>query len=243
MASMYDIDLDRIDDAVADIRAGKFVIVLDHPHREGEGDLMAAAARVTPEMINFLLNHARGAFVAVLTEADWAERMQLPLQVSPDRNTESQGTRFHLTCDAAAGTSGCSTADRALAVNILGGVVPAARAGNVAASDPRPAHPRDLVRPGHVVPISAHPEGLKARQGHTEAGVELARLAGFQPASMVDMEILAADGSMARPRYILELAHRFDIKVISIPQLVEHIAVSVGQSEVALPEPVVPHAG
>jgi len=174
------VEFDTIESALDDLRAGKFAVVLDHPGREGQGDLIASAAAVTPEMINFMLSQARGAFIGVCMHDEQADRMQLPLLVPPVHNTEAQKTNFRLTCDTAFGTSGCSVAERAQTVNILGGVVRHPASDDSVDAVERASNPMDLVRPGHVSPISAHPMGLAARAGHTEASCELMRLERIQ---------------------------------------------------------------
>ncbi|MCP5372960.1 MAG: 3,4-dihydroxy-2-butanone-4-phosphate synthase [Hyphomicrobiales bacterium] len=222
---LYGVTFDTIESALDDLRAGKFVVVLDHPGREGQGDLVASAAAVTPEMVNFMLSQARGSFIAVCMKEDQADRMQLPLLVPPVHNAESQKTCFRLTCDTAFGTTGCSAAERAQTVNILGGVIRHHSSDPNVRAVERASNPMDLVRPGHVVPITAHPKGLAARNGHTEASCELMRLAGIRPAVAVDMQILSADGRVADAFELREFANRFDLKLISVPQLCEWLDV------------------
>lgn len=215
----YQIQLDSIEQAIEDLKNGKFVILLDHPGREGEGDLIAAAALVTPEMVNFQVTHARGAFVAVLMPEEQADRLDLPLQTPDELNQESQKTRFRLSCDTRHGSSGCSTTDRAQTVNILGGVLSKYQADSAIWGTERESKASDLVRPGHTIPITADPKGLQAREGHTEAAVELMRVANITPPVAIDMEILAPDGDMANSDYIRVFADKEGIRVISIPQL------------------------
>ena len=217
-AARYEVRLDSVEAVVDDLRAGKFVVLLDHPGREGEGDLIAAAARTTPAMINFQITHARGAFVAVLMPEAEAERLDLPLLVPEQLNAESQKTGFRLTCDSVYSSSGCSAADRAQTVGILGGALRRYDASGEIREE-RSSTREDLVRPGHVIPISGHRGGLAARQGHTEAGIELLRLAGFDPPVAVDMEMLHPDGSMASAGTIRSFADRMGLKLISVPQL------------------------
>ncbi|WP_083704914.1 3,4-dihydroxy-2-butanone-4-phosphate synthase [Motiliproteus sp. MSK22-1] len=223
--STYQIPLDSIESALEDLKNGKFVILLDHPGREGEGDLIAAASMVTPEMINFQITHARGAFVAILMPEEQADYLKLPLQTPDSINQESQKTSFRLSCDTVHGSSGCSATDRAQTVNILGGVLRQYNSERTEWIEVRSSDAEDLVRPGHAIPISANPKGLQARQGHTEAAVELLRLAEMEPPVAVDMEILAPDGDMANSEYIRAFADKKGLKVISIPQLLDFIEV------------------
>lgn len=190
-----------------DIRVGKLVIVLDDDDREGEGDLIGAACHVSAETINFMISHGRGAFIAVFTPHGWCEQLQIPAMAG-DNDSFNQ-TQFRVAVDARSGGSGSSASDRALTVRLLGS------ADAVAA---------DFVRPGHVVPIAAHPQGLAARRGHTEAGVALMALAGIQPAVAVDLEILDEDGEMARGEAVWQFARRFGLKVISVADIANHVA-------------------
>ena len=171
-----------IERAIADIRAGKLVIVADDEDRENEGDLVGAAEQVTPEMINFMATHGRGLICLTLTP----ERCQaLGLSQMAEHNTESRETAFTVSIDAAPRfgvTTGISAADRAATMRV--------------AIDPA-AVPGDLRRPGHVFPLRARPGGVLQRVGQTEASIDLARLAGFYPAGVI-CEILNADGTMAR---------------------------------------------
>jgi len=134
-------------------------------------------------------------------------------------NQESQKTSFRLSCDTVHGASGCSATDRAQTVNILGGILNKYQEGSSIWSADRKSEASDLVRPGHTIPITADPNGLQSRQGHTEAGVELMRIADINPPVAIDMEILAPDGDMANANYIRTFADKEGIKVISIPQL------------------------
>jgi 3,4-dihydroxy 2-butanone 4-phosphate synthase / GTP cyclohydrolase II len=196
----------QVTQAIADIRAGKLVIVADDEDRENEGDLIGAAEKVTPEMINFMATHGRGLICLTLTP----ERCQaLGLSQMTDANTESRETAFTVSVDAAARfgvTTGISAADRAATIRV--------------AIDPSAA-PADLRRPGHVFPLRARPGGVLQRVGQTEASVDLARLAGLYPAGVI-CEILNADGSMARRPDLEAIATRHGLTFITVAQLVAY---------------------
>ncbi|MEM1442443.1 MAG: bifunctional 3,4-dihydroxy-2-butanone-4-phosphate synthase/GTP cyclohydrolase II [Verrucomicrobiota bacterium] len=193
-----------IEDVIGDIRDGKLVIVVDDKDRENEGDLICAAEKTTPEMVNFMATFGRGLICApIMPEA--AERLGLPLMVR--RNTESQGTNFTVAVDAAEGvTTGISAADRARTIEILANPL---------------SEPQDLVRPGHILPLQAVPGGVLRRAGHTEAAVDLARLAGLQEAGVI-CEILNEDGTMARLPELMEFAKKHDLKIGTIESLIEY---------------------
>jgi len=157
-------------------------------------------------MINFMVTHARGAFIATFMPNGWSA--QLGIGPMGMENDSFNGTQFKVAVDARAGGSGSSARDRALTVNLLGR---------------RSTRPADFVRPGHVVPIEAHPEGLAARRGHTEAGVALMALAGFDPPVAVDLEILDDQGEMAKEPVLFALARRFDLRIITVQSLVEYV--------------------
>jgi len=193
-----------VEDLIADIRLGRLVIIVDDEDRENEGDLVCAAAKITPEAINFMATHGRGLICAPITQ-EAAERLGLPLMVR--RNTESHGTNFTVAVDAADGvTTGISAADRARTVQILANPL---------------AEPRDLVRPGHILPLQAKQGGVLRRAGHTEAAVDLARLAGLEPAGVI-CEILNEDGTMARLPQLLEFAEKHDLKIGTIEALIDY---------------------
>lgn len=193
-----------VEDLIADIRLGRLVIIVDDEDRENEGDLVCAAAKITPEAINFMATHGRGLICAPITQ-EAAERLGLPLMVR--RNTESHGTNFTVAVDAADGVStGISAADRARTVQILANPL---------------AEPRDLVRPGHILPLQAKQGGVLRRAGHTEAAVDLARLAGLEPAGVI-CEILNEDGTMARLPQLLEFAEKHDLKIGTIEALIDY---------------------
>lgn len=193
-----------VEDLIADIRLGRLVIIVDDEDRENEGDLVCAAGKITPEAINFMATHGRGLICAPITQ-EAAERLGLPLMVR--RNTESHGTNFTVAVDAADGVStGISAADRARTVQILANPL---------------AEPRDLVRPGHILPLQAKQGGVLRRAGHTEAAVDLARLAGLEPAGVI-CEILNEDGTMARLPQLLEFAEKHDLKIGTIESLIDY---------------------
>ena len=193
-----------IEEVLADIRDGKMVIITDDPGRENEGDLIMAAERVTPEAINFMVIHARGLVCAPITHE---RAQQLGLQRMVLENRESQKTAFTVSVDAAHGvTTGISAADRAAAIRVL--------------VDPS-ATPQDLVQPGHIFPLQAKPGGVLQRSGHTEATVDLARLAGFQSAG-VCCEIMNDDGSMARLPDLMEFAAKHNLKIATVEDLIAY---------------------
>ncbi|MDE6106771.1 MAG: bifunctional 3,4-dihydroxy-2-butanone-4-phosphate synthase/GTP cyclohydrolase II [Bacteroidales bacterium] len=196
--------LAKIEDAIADFKAGKFLIVVDDEDRENEGDLVIAAELATPEKINFMLLHARGVLCAPITLSRCRE-LELPHQV--ENNTSVLGTPFTVTVDKLAGcTTGVSAADRAATIRAL--------------ADPN-AKPADFGRPGHINPLYAQDLGVLRRAGHTEACVDLARLAGLYPAAAL-MEIMNEDGTMARMPELQKLAAEYGIKIISIADLIAY---------------------
>ena len=198
--------LSTIEDALADLRAGQMIVVVDDEDRENEGDLVLAAERVTPETINFMATHARGLVCVALTTARLDE-LQLPMMVGALENTARHGTAFAVSVDAVRGTTtGISAFDRAVTIRAL--VDPATRS-------------TDLARPGHIFPLRAHPQGVLGRAGHTEAAVDLARLAGLFPAGVI-CEILAGDGTMARRPQIEIFAARHDLRIVSIADLIAY---------------------
>ena len=199
-----DLQLSPIEDVIADIREGKIVIVVDDEDRENEGDLIAAAELITPESVNFMLRHARG-MLCVSVGDEVADRLKLPPMVA--NNREAYQTDFRITVDAAEGIStGISAADRAATIRLLG------------ASD---STSDQLVRPGHISPLRAKPGGVLRRAGHTEAAVDLARLAGLQPSGAL-IEVLNDDGSMARLPELLQFAQEHDLKICTIASLIDY---------------------
>jgi 3,4-dihydroxy 2-butanone 4-phosphate synthase/GTP cyclohydrolase II len=197
--------LDTIASAIEDIRAGKVVIVVDDEDRENEGDFICAAECVTPEIINFMATHGRGLICAPLDEKRADE---LKLQMMVRDNTALHETAFTVSIDLMGHgcTTGISAHDRATGIRAL--VDPAIKA-------------EDYARPGHIFPLKAKTGGVLRRSGHTEAAIDLARLAGFYPAGVL-VEILNADGSMARLPQLTEIARRHDLKVISIQDLIAY---------------------
>jgi 3,4-dihydroxy 2-butanone 4-phosphate synthase/GTP cyclohydrolase II len=196
--------LDEVDRAIKDIAAGRPVIVVDDDKRENEGDLVFAASLATPELLAFTIKHARGLICVPMLGAD-LDRLQLP-QMTAD-NTEHHGTAFTISVDAREGTTtGISAADRAKTISVL--------------ADPA-SGPADLVRPGHIFPLRYAEGGVLRRPGHTEAAVDLARLAGLRPAGVV-CEIVNEDGTMARLPRLREFADEHGLALISIEQLIEY---------------------
>ncbi len=196
--------LNSIEEILADLRQGKMVILMDDEDRENEGDLVMAAECVRPEDINFMARYGRGLICLTLTK-ERCQQLRLPLMVS-DTNAK-HSTNFTVSIEAAEGvTTGISAADRAVTVR-------AAVAPN--------AKPEDLVQPGHIFPLMAQPGGVLTRAGHTEAGCDLARLAGFQPASVI-VEILNDDGTMARRPDLEVFAQQHAIKIGTIADLIEY---------------------
>lgn len=197
--------LNTIEEAIADIKAGKVVIVVDDEDRENEGDFICAAECVTPEIINFMITHGRGMICAPIEEQR-ADDLGLSLMVSS--NTALHETAFTVTVDLIGRgcTTGISTYDRAMTIKAL--------------ADPNTT-PTELARPGHISPLRAKTGGVLRRTGHTEAAIDLARMAGFYPAGVL-VEILNEDGTMARLPNLIEIAKKFDMKVITIKDLVAY---------------------
>ena len=200
-----EIQLNTIEEAIADIRAGKVIIVVDDENRENEGDFLGAAELATPEMLNFMASHGRGLICAPLTESRCKE---LGLHVMVSNNTDPMETAFTISVDLRGNgvTTGISASDRAKTVYAL-----------TEAS----TKPHDLARPGHIFPLIAKEGGVLRRTGHTEAAIDFARLAGLQPAGVI-VEIMNEDGSMARLPQLVEVAKRFDLKIVSIEDLVAY---------------------
>ena len=197
--------LDRIEDAIEDVRNGKLIIVVDDEDRENEGDFITAARNVTPEVINFMSTHGRGLICAPLIEDRCDELNLRPMVVD---NTSLHETAFTVSIDLLGNgcTTGISAHDRAKTIKAL--VDPATR-------------PEDLGRPGHIFPLRAKKGGVLRRAGHTEATTDIARLAGFESAGVL-VEIMNEDGSMARVPELKEIAKKFDLKMISIKDLIEY---------------------
>jgi 3,4-dihydroxy 2-butanone 4-phosphate synthase/GTP cyclohydrolase II len=200
-----DFKLNSIEEAIAEIKAGKVIIVVDDEDRENEGDFIAAAEMVTPEMINFMATHGRGLICTPLSEKR-CEELELNLMVT--NNTVLHETQFTVSIDLIGNgcTTGISVHDRAKTIKAL------------VSPDTKPS---DLGRPGHIFPLRAKKGGVLRRTGHTEASIDLARLAGFQSAGIL-VEILNEDGSMARLPQLIDVAKKFDLKIISIEQLIQY---------------------
>jgi len=204
--------INTIEEALDDFRAGKFVIVVDDEDRENEGDFIIAAEKITPEKVNFMLQHGRGVLCCPITETRCA---QLDLMHQVANNTSMLGTPFTVTVDKLEGcTTGVSAADRAATI--------------LALADPK-SKPETFGRPGHINPLYAKAGGVLQRAGHTEAGVDLARLAGLQPAAAL-IEIMNADGTMARMPQLQEVAREFGLKIITIKDLIAYRLNERGQS-------------
>jgi 3,4-dihydroxy 2-butanone 4-phosphate synthase/GTP cyclohydrolase II len=197
--------LNTIADAIEDIRNGKVIIVVDDENRENEGDFLAAAEKTTPEMINFMATHGRGLICAPLTERRCKE---LELGMMVQNNTDPMETGFTVSVDLRGKgvTTGISAADRALTIQAL---------------IQKDTKPFDLARPGHIFPLRAKEGGVLRRTGHTEAAIDFARLAGLEPAGVI-VEIMNENGTMARLPELLKVAAKFDIKIVSIEDLVAY---------------------
>ena len=201
---MADIKLNTIEEALRDFAEGKMVIVVDDEDRENEGDIIVAAEKITPEQVNFMLKNARGVLCAPITISRCRE-LDLPHQV--DANTSMLGTPFTVTVDKLEGcTTGVSAADRCATIRAL--------------ADPA-STPDTFGRPGHINPLYAQDQGVLRRSGHTEAAVDLARLAGLQPAAAL-MEIMTDDGDMARLPELRRMADRWGMKLVSIRDLIAY---------------------
>lgn len=197
--------LDPIEDAIEEIRKGNFIIVVDDEDRENEGDLIIAAECVTPEKINFLETHARGLICAPVTK-ERAEELDLPMMVT--NNTSVHATPFTVSIDLL--THGCTT-----------GISAYDRAQTILALTRRETAPEDFGRPGHIFPLRAQSKGVLRRAGHTEATIDFARLAGLYPAGAL-AEIKNEDGSMARLPQLMEMAKKFNLKIVSVAALIKY---------------------
>ena len=197
--------LNTIEEAIEDIRQGKVIIVVDDEDRENEGDFLAAAEKVTPEMINFMATHGRGLICAPLTESRCKE---LELRPMVSNNTDHMETAFTVSVDLKGNgvTTGISASDRAKTILSL---------------IDNTTKPYDLARPGHIFPLVAKQGGVLRRTGHTEAAIDFARLAGFKPAGVI-VEIMNEDGTMARLPQLVEVAKKFNLKLVSIEDLVAY---------------------
>ncbi len=198
--------LNTIEELIEDIRQGKMVILMDDEDRENEGDLVMAAPMVRAEDINFMATNARGLICLTLHE-DRCKQLDLAMMVNADSNNSSHSTPFTLSIEAAEGvTTGISAADRARTIQAA-----------VASS----ARPSDIVQPGHIFPLKAQPGGVLSRAGHTEAGCDLAKMAGFEPAAVI-VEIMNEDGTMARRDDLELFAEKHNIKIGTIADLIHH---------------------
>ena len=197
--------LNTIEEAISDIQAGKIIIVVDDEDRENEGDFLTAARNATPEVINFMARHGRGLICAPLTE-ERCEELKLDLMVGT--NTATHETNFTVSVDLIG--NGCTT-----------GISASDRSKTMLALINPETKPEDLGRPGHIFPLKAKRGGVLRRSGHTEAAVDLARLAGFEPAGVI-VEIMKEDGDMARLPDLFEIAQQFDLKIVSIEDLISY---------------------
>ncbi len=199
------IELNTISEAIEDIKNGKVIIVVDDENRENEGDFVAASSKITPETINFMATHGRGLICAPLTESRCKE---LELHMMVNNNTDPMETAFTVSVDLRGNgvTTGISASDRAKTIQAL--------------IDPN-IKPFELARPGHIFPLVAREGGVLRRTGHTEAAIDFAKLAGLEPAGVI-VEIMNEDGTMARLPQLMEVAKKFDLKIVSIEDLVAY---------------------
>jgi len=195
--------MDRIEDAIADIRAGKMVVVVDDEDRENEGDLVMAAEKADKETINFMIKEARG-LVCTPVEEEILDRLDLPMMV--EKNTETHATAFTVSVDHVDVTTGISAQERAYTIQKL---------------VEEDSKPKDFMRPGHIFPLGAKKGGVLRRAGHTEAAVDLAKLAGLKSAGVI-CEIIKEDGEMARMPELEKFAKKYDLKLISIEDLIKY---------------------
>lgn len=216
------IKLNTIEEAIEDIKAGKLLIIVDDEHRENEGDFVAAAELMTPEMVNFMATHGRGLICTPLTEQRCKE---LDLELMVGKNTSLHATPFTISVDLIG--EGCTT-----------GISATDRAKTIRSLVRKETKPEDLGRPGHIFPLKALDKGVIQRAGHTEAIVDLARLSGLEPAGVL-VEIMNEDGSMARLPELMVIAEKFDLKIISIEDLIsyrlKHESLIIKGDEVNLP--------
>jgi len=197
-------NFNKISGAIEDIREGKIIIVCDDEDRENEGDMIMAAEKVTPEAVNFMSKYARGLMCVPLTN-EWLEKLELNQMVTD--NTARMGTRFTVSVDYLEGTTtGISAFDRAATIKALSDIN---------------TNPKDLGRPGHIFPLQSRDGGVLARAGHTEATVDLSRLAGLEPCGVL-CEILDDDGKMARVPRLMELAKEFNMKIVTVKDLIKY---------------------
>ncbi len=199
------IQLDRIEDAIEDIKQGKVIIVVDDENRENEGDFLASAQSVTPEMINFMATHGRGLICCPITEKRVKE-LELPMMIN--NNSDPMETAFTVSVDLRGHgvTTGISASDRALTIQAM---------------IDKNTQPHDLSKPGHIFPLKAKEGGVLRRTGHTEAAIDFARLAGHEPAGVI-VEIMNEDGTMARLPQLIDVARKHGLKLVSIEDLVAY---------------------
>ncbi len=202
---MQDFKLNSIEEAIAEIQAGRVVIVVDDEDRENEGDFLTAARNATPDVVNFMATHGRGLICAPLTQ-ERCKELELDLMVQ--HNSATYETPFTISVDL--NGHGCST-----------GISTSDRSKTILALIDETIQADDLGRPGHIFPLRAKDGGVLRRAGHTEAAVDLARLAGFEPAGVI-VEILNEDGTMARLPQLIEIAQKFDLKIVSIADLIDY---------------------
>lgn len=197
--------LSTIDEILSDFKKGRFVILIDDENRENEGDLVIAADFITSEAVNFMAKEARGLICLSLT-AEQIERLKLPMMYSKEHQRGPTQTAFTYSIEASSGvTTGISAADRAHTIKV---------------SSRLTAQPQDVICPGHIFPLKAHPKGVLGRAGHTEASVDLAILSGLTPASVI-CEVINDDGSMARLPDLVHFAEKHQIKIGTINDLIE----------------------
>ncbi len=195
-----------IETAIQALQEGKPIILTDSFNRENEGDFVFPAEKITPDIMNFIIQHGCG-IVCVSLCKEQLQRLQLPLMLSPEQNTTPQKTAFTIPVDAKKGVStGVSATDRAKTIQVL--------------MDPQ-TQPEDLVRPGHIYPLQAETNGVLARQGHTEGSIDIVRLAGFQPAAVI-CEVMATDGNIIKNQALLEFAQKWSISCLCIEDLVKY---------------------
>ena len=200
-----DIKLNTIEEAIEEIQQGRVIIVVDDEERENEGDFLTAARNVTPEIINFMATHGRGLICAPLVE-DRCDELGLDLMVRSNSATYETPFTVSVDLNGHGCTTGISASDRSKTIQAL--------------INPN-THPDELGKPGHIFPLRAKKGGVLRRAGHTEAAIDLSRLAGFEPAGVI-VEILNEDGTMARLPQLMEIAHKFDLKIVSIEDLIEY---------------------
>lgn len=198
--------IERVESALNDLKLGKMVILTDHPERENEGDLIVAAEKITPAIMNFMIRQGTGIVCLPMTTA-WQQKLDLPLMITSDQNNCMRGTQFTISIDAKEGIStGVSAEDRCKTVECVMN---------------SQARPQDLVRPGHLFPLLAKEGGVLERQGHTEGSIDLVRLAGFQPVSVL-CEIMNVDGSMTRGLQLHHFANTHQLKILSIEDIIAY---------------------